>query len=32
MNKTLAKIAFNFSFWFYGFRRAESAAFGGVLI
>jgi len=31
MNKTLAKIAVYFGFWFYGFRLAESAVFGGVL-
>jgi len=31
MNKRLTKIAFYFGFWFYGFRPAESAVFGGVL-
>jgi len=31
MHKTLTKIAFWFSFYFYGFRLAESAVLGDVL-
>jgi len=30
MNKTLAKTIFSFTFWYFGFRLAESTVFGDV--